>query len=74
MHVLEIKSWKSLLQIVLTVLFLFSLVTAAASSEAVLGKGNGARKGYTKGELVPVSCLNRTMLVALPVTDLQILD
>jgi hypothetical protein len=42
--------------------FYASLCIAVKAAEEVAIVNNGPRrKGYTKGELVPVSCLNRTM-------------
>lgn len=45
-------------------LFIFYLSLSAAvnaAEETVLSDGTPNRRGYTKGELIPVSCLNRTM-------------
>jgi hypothetical protein len=36
-------------------------VAVTAADEKVLGAVGVSRKGYAKGDLVPVSCLNRTV-------------
>ena len=54
---------KILAQALLT--FFLSLLVGvdAAADERILGNVVDSKKGYTKGDLVPVSCLNRTMYV-----------
>lgn len=43
-------------------IFYLSLsASVAASDEKVLLNGAPRTRGYSKGELMPVSCLNRTM-------------
>ena len=53
---------KILVQALLT-FYLSLLAGANAADERVLGKVVDNKKGYAKGDLVPVSCLNRTMYV-----------
>ncbi|KAI1618664.1 hypothetical protein EDD37DRAFT_623373 [Exophiala viscosa] len=51
-------------------LFYLSLsVSVAASDETVLLNGASERRGYSKGELMPVSCLNRTIDTGEHITD-----
>lgn len=43
-------------------IFYLSLsASVSAADEKVLGDVASKRRGYSKGELMPVSCLNRTM-------------
>ncbi len=62
MHPLETTTVKILVQALLT-FYLSLLVGVNAADERVLGNVAGSNKGYAKGDLVPVSCLNRTMYV-----------
>jgi hypothetical protein len=51
-------------RLLLNILIAFYLSLSAAvnaADEKILGNGGANRRGYTKGEMVPVSCLNRTM-------------
>lgn len=51
-------------------IFYISLSLAvSAADEKVLRKLGGSRKGYVKGDLVPVSCLNRTFDTGEHITD-----
>lgn len=47
--------------------FLSWAVVVTATDETVLEDLGGGIKGYVKGDLVPVSCLNRTMYAPLMV-------
>ena len=46
---------------ILLVFYASLCITVNAAEEAAIVKNGPRRKGYAKGELVPVSCLNRTM-------------
>lgn len=60
MYSSETRFFKILVQALFT--FYLSLsVAVSAADEKVFGSPAGARKGYAKGDPVPVSCLNRTM-------------
>jgi hypothetical protein len=46
---------------VLLVFYASLCIAVKAAEEVAIVKDGPRRRGYTKGELVPVSCLNRTM-------------
>jgi hypothetical protein len=46
---------------VLLVFYASLCIAVRAADEADTGDDGPKRRGYTKGELVPVSCLNRTV-------------
>ena len=46
---------------ILLVFYASLCIAVKAAEEIATVKYGPRRKGYTKGELVPVSCLNRTM-------------
>jgi hypothetical protein len=45
----------------LLVFYLALLTSVSAADQDALLSGAPKRKGYSKGELMPVTCLNRTM-------------
>jgi hypothetical protein len=58
------SSKTSFLEILVRTLFTFYIslsVAVSAADEKVLGSVDVTRKGYAKGDLVPISCLNRTV-------------
>ncbi|KIW81079.1 hypothetical protein Z517_04102 [Fonsecaea pedrosoi CBS 271.37] len=50
-------------------LYLSASVTVAAADETTELNGASPRRGYSKGELMPVSCLNRTIDTGEHITD-----
>lgn len=56
----KIRFFEILAQALLT-FFISSSVAVSAADEKVIGSVSVTRKGYAEGDLVPVSCLNRTV-------------
>jgi hypothetical protein len=67
----ETRFFKILVQATFTFYIALSVAVSAAD-EKVLGTAGGNKKGYSKGDLVPVSCLNRTMYMSLSSLELHL--